>query len=116
MSVLDSNVKAKIVETTTIEANITIQKILDMVCKHWEKCMDNYYVMESEPELSTDNYSDSVTINLNSSDKVNISHVIDDVRILFEEELEKHIRKEEDAIIANIKDKVAIEEGENGSL
>ena len=117
MSVLDSNVKAKIVETTTIEANITIQKILDMVCKHWEKCMDNCYVMESEPELSTDDYNDSVTINLSCSDKVNLDHVVEDVRMLFEEELEKVIKEQNtklrhDQIMA----KKPVEEGEDGSL
>ena len=118
MSMLDSNVKAKIVETTTIETNITIQKILDMVCKHWEKCMDNYYVMDSEPELSTDAYSDNVTVNL-SSDKVNLDHVVEDVKMLFEEELEELIRKEDAKRLADMKvfpDKNIIEEGEDGSL
>ena len=108
MSVLDNNVKAKIVETTSIEANITIQKILDMICKHWEKCLDNYYVLESEPELSVDDYSDSITVNLNTSDRVNIEHIISDVSMLFEEELEKVIKEKNAAEI--------VEEGENGSL
>jgi len=121
MSMLDSSVKAKIVETTTIEANITIQKILDMVCKHWEKCMDNYYIMDSEPELSTDdNYNgDSVTVNLSCSDKVNLDHIVDDVRMLFEEELAELIRKEDAKRLADMKvfpDKNIIEEGEGGTL
>tara|TARA_R100000234_G_scaffold36847_1_gene21845 strand:+ start:15192 stop:15518 length:327 start_codon:yes stop_codon:yes gene_type:complete len=108
MSVLDNEVKAKIVETTSIEANITIKKLLDMICKHWEKCMDNYYVMESEPELSTDDYSDSITVNLNTSDRVDLNHVVDDVRMLFEEELEEYIKKQEAL--------QSVEEGESGSL
>ena len=108
MSILSNEVKAKIVETKSIEANITIQKILDMICKLWEKCLDNYYLMESEPELSTDDYSDSITINLNSSDKVNIDHIVSDVAMLFEEELEEYIKQQE--IIATA------EEGENGTL
>ncbi len=70
MSVFENEVKAQIIETNSIEANITIKKLLDMICKHWEKCMDNYYVMESEPELSTDDYNDSVTVNLSCGDKV----------------------------------------------
>ncbi len=108
MSVLENEVKAKIIETNSIEANITIKKLLDMICKHWEKCMDNYYVMESEPELSTDDYNDSVTVNLSCGDKVSLDHVIDDVRMLFEEELEEYIRKQEVLKSA--------EEGESGSL
>jgi len=112
MSVLDNEVKAKIVETTSIEANITIKKLLDMICKHWEKCMDNYYVMESEPELSTDDYSDSITVNLNTSDKVNLDHVVDDVRMLFEEELEEYIKKQE----ALKHSEKRVEEGESGTL
>jgi len=114
MSVLENEVNAKIVETKSIEANITIQKILDIICKHWEKCLDNYYVMESEPELSVDDYSDSITVNLNSSDRANIEHIINDVAMLFEEELEELIRKEEAKRIADSKQPV--EEGENGSL
>ncbi len=35
MSVLENEVKAKIIETNSIEANITIKKLLDMICKHW---------------------------------------------------------------------------------
>tara|TARA_B100000676_G_C17290447_1_gene442139 strand:- start:2 stop:328 length:327 start_codon:yes stop_codon:yes gene_type:complete len=108
MSVLDNEVKAKIIETNSIEANITIKKLLDMICKHWEKCMDNYYVMESEPELSTDDYNDSVTVNLSCGERVNLDHVVDDVRMLFEEELEEYIKKQEVLKSA--------EEGESGSL
>ena len=108
MSVLENEVKAKIVETKSIEANITIKKLLDMICKHWEKCMDNYHVTESEPELSTDDYNDSVTVNLSCGDKVSLDHVIDDVRMLFEEELEEYIIKQEALKSA--------EEGESGSL
>ena len=112
MSVLDNEVKAKIIETNSIEANITIKKLLDMSCNHWEKCMDNYYVMESEPELSTDDYSDSVTVNLSCGDRVNLDHVVDDVRCLFEEELENYIKKQE----ALKHTEKCVEEGENGSL
>ena len=108
MSVLENEVKAKIIETKSIEANITIQKILDMICNHWTKCLDNYYVLESEPELSVDDYSDSITVNLNTSDRVNIDHVIDDVAMLFEEELEKIIKEKQVEEV--------VEEGENGSL
>ena len=108
MSVLDNEVKAKIIETNSIEANITIKKLLDMICKHWEKCMDNYYVMESEPELSTDDYNDSVTVNLSCGERVNLDHVVDDVRMLFEEELEEYIKKQE--VLKSS------EEGESGSL
>tara|TARA_R110002020_G_C16009802_1_gene750998 strand:- start:242 stop:586 length:345 start_codon:yes stop_codon:yes gene_type:complete len=114
MSVLDNEVNAKIVETKSIEANITIQKILDIINKHWEKCLNNYYVMESEPELSVDNYSDSITVNLNSSNEVNTEHIANDVAMLLEEELEELIRKKEAKRIADSKQPV--EEGENGSL
>lgn len=119
MSMLDSSVKAKIVETTSIEADITIKKLLDMICKHWTKCLDNYYISDSEPELSTDDYGDSVTINLSSSEKANIDHLVDDVIMLFEEELAELIRKEDAKRLADMKvfpDKNIIEEGEDGSL
>ena len=36
MSLLSNEVKAKIVETKTLEANITIGLLLDMICKHWK--------------------------------------------------------------------------------
>ncbi len=108
MSVLENEVKAKIVETKSIEANITIKKLLDMICKHWEKCMDNYHVTESEPELSTDDFNDSVTVNLSCGDRVSLDHVIDDVRMLFEEELEEYIKKQEAL--------KHVEEGEDGNL
>ncbi len=65
-------------------------------------------MMEYEPELSTDDYNDSVTVNLSCGDKVSLDHVIDDVRMLFEEELEEYIRKQEVLKSA--------EEGESGSL
>ena len=110
MTVLQSKVTAKIVETKSIEANITIQKILDMICTQWTNCLDNYYIMDSEPELSTDDYSDSITVSLNCSDKVNIDNIIQDVAMLFEEELEKYIKNQE------ILDKAPCEEGENGVL
>ena len=115
MSMLDSSVKAKIVETTSIEANITIKEILHIMCNHWTKCLDNYYVIESEPELSVDNYSDSVTINLSGTDRVNLDHIIDDVNMLVEEDIEKLIRAKN---IQHEKDvvKEVVEEGENGSL
>ena len=95
MSVLDNEVKAKIIETNSLETKVTIKVLLEMICKHWEKCLDNYYVMEDEPKLSCDSYDDSVTINLSSSDRVNLDHVSDDVTMLFEEELEELIKKDE---------------------
>ena len=113
MSVLDNEVNAKVVETKSMEANVTIQKILEMICQHWEKCLDSYYIMDSEPELSIDNYSDSVTINLDSSDRVNIEHIISDVTLLFEEELENFIKDKNAAELTHQKNH---EEGENGSL
>ena len=108
MSVLDNEVKAKIVETKSIETKLTIKVLLEMISKHWQKCMDNYYVMDSEPELSTDDYTDSVTINLSCGDRINLDHVSDDVTMLFEEELEEYIRKQE-ALKSS-------EEGESGNL
>ena len=109
MSVLSNNIKAQIIETKTLEANINIQQILEMVSEIWEKRLDNYYIMESEPELGVDNYSDSVTIELCGVDKANISHIKDDVREVFEEMLESYIKEKQKTLVAK-------EEGENGSL
>jgi len=114
MSILDNNVKAKIVETKSIEANVTIKKILTMICGQWTKCLDNYYVMESEPELSVDNHSDSITVNLSSTDRVDIEHIIDDVSVLFEEELENLIKEKNASQLKQLEE--VVEEGENGSL
>ena len=108
MSVLSNEIKARLVETKVKEASLTIKVLLDMICKHWEKCLDNYYIMESEPELSTDDCSDSVTVSLSCYDRVNINHIVDDVAMLLEEELEEFIKKQE--ILATA------EEGENGTL
>jgi len=118
MSILENNVKAKIVETKSIEANITIQKILDMICKAWEQRLDQYYIMDSEPELSTDDCNDSVTVNLNCSDRANIDHIVDDVTEIFEEEIEKYIKEQKSIEVFNkIKEaKENPEEGENGVL
>ena len=118
MSILENNVKAKIVETKSIEANITIQKILDIICKAWEQRLDHYYIMESEPELGVDNYSDSVTIELCGTDKANISHIVEDVTGIFEEEIEKYIKEQKSIeVFDKIKEaKINPEEGENGSL
>ena len=117
MSVLETKVKATLVETKSLEANVTIQKILDMICNHWTKCLDNYYIMDSEPELSTDDYGDSVTVNLSSSNKVDIDHIIEDVAMLFEEELEKVIKEQHTQLRHDqITSKQPLEEGENGSL
>ena len=113
MSILDNNVKAKIIETKSMETNITIRAILDIACKHWTKCLDNYYVLESEPELSVDDYNDSVTINLNSSDRANIEHLSDDVVMLVEEELENFIKDKNAAELTHQRND---EEGESGSL
>ena len=110
MSVLENNVKAKIVETKTTEASITIKKIVSMVSKHWEKCLDNYYIMDEEPSISTDEYQDSVTVSINDYSSVKINDIADDVAILFEEELETYIKEQE------VLDKMPREEGENGSL
>ena len=96
MSVLDNEIKAKIIETKSLETKVTIKVLLEMISKHWEKCLDNYYVMESEPELSTDDYNDSVTVNLSCGDRVSLDHVSDDVTMLFEEELEQLIKKDEE--------------------
>ena len=109
MSVLDNKIKAKIVETKSIEASLTIQLILTMICKHWEKCLDNYYIMEAEPELKTDDYGDSVTINISDTSRIDIEGVVSDVSMLFEEELEEYIKQQE--ILAT-----AVEEGEDGVL
>ena len=118
MSILENNVKAKIVETKSIEANITIQKILDIICKAWEQRLDHYYVMESEPELSVDDYNDSVTINLSDTSRADISHIIEDVTSIFEEEMEKYIKEQKSIEVFNqIKEaKENPEEGENGSI
>ena len=114
MSVLETNIKAKIVETKSIEANITIQKILDMVCNHWIKSLDNnYYVMDEEPYLSTDDNGDNVTVTLSDYSRSNIDNIVDDVTMLFEEELEKLIKDKNVAEMTNLK---TVEEGENGSL
>ena len=113
MSVLENNVKAKIVETTSMEANITIKTILNMVCKHWEKCLDNYYIMESEPELSYDSYGDSVTVNLSSSDRANIDHIMDDVATLLEDDIKEYIKEKN---TTEPTDKKVREEGWNGEL
>ena len=118
MSILENNVKAKIVETKSIEANITIQKILDIICKAWEQRLDHYYVMESEPELSVDDYGDSVTINLSDKDRADISHIIEDVTGIFEEEIEKYIKAQKSIeVFDQIREaKENPEEGENGSI
>ena len=110
MSVLESKIKAKIVETKSIEANITIKKLLEMACKNWEQCLDNYYIMNEEPSISTDEGNDYITVGLNDYSKVNIKHIIDDVNMLFEEDLEKYIKEKE------VLDKLPREEGENGVL
>ena len=113
MSVLENNVKAKIIETKSMEANITIKTILDIACKHWTKCLDNYYVMDSEPELSTDDCGDNVTVSLNCYDRINLDHLTDDVTMLVEEELENFIKDKNAAELTHQRND---EEGENGSL
>ena len=91
---LENEVTAKIVETKSMKATITIQKILDIICEKWSSCLDGYYIYNEEPVLSSDNYSDtSVTVNLYNSDRVKIDNIIDDVTMLFEEELEDFVKK-----------------------
>tara|TARA_R110002051_G_scaffold77674_2_gene141133 strand:+ start:1916 stop:2290 length:375 start_codon:yes stop_codon:yes gene_type:complete len=120
---LENEVTAKIVETKSMKATITIQKILDIICEKWSSCLDGYYIYNEEPVLSSDNYSDtSVTVNLYNSDRVKIDNIIDDVTMLFEEELEDFVKKEQNrhddtmATFKKVKETKLSEEGENGSL
>jgi len=117
MSVLETKVKAKLVETKSLEANVTIQKILDMICNHWTGCLDNYYIMNEEPTLSSDDGGDYITVGLNDYSRVNIDHIIEDVAMLFEEELEKVIKEQHTQLRHDqITSKQPLEEGENGVL
>ena len=72
--------------------DITLEKILDMFAREVERQLGNSFIYDSEPELSTDDYSDSITVNLSVGEPMNIEHMIDDAKIMFEEVLENYFK------------------------
>ena len=77
----------KVIENSV---DITLEQILDMFAEEVERQLDNSYVYDSQPELSYDDYTDSVTVNLSVGEPMDIKHIIDDAKIMFEEAIEKH--------------------------
>ena len=84
------NLKTKTVIENTIE--ITIQEIIDMFGKEIELAMDSYYIYDSDPELSTDDYGESVTVHLSLGDRKKSDDIIEDSKIMFQEAIEEYFK------------------------
>ena len=84
------NLKTKTVIENSID--ITLQEIVEMFSKEVVQQIDNYYIYDSEPELSTDDYDESVTVNLTLSNRRDSSKIIEDAKTMFEESLEEYFK------------------------
>tara|TARA_R100001594_G_C3907126_1_gene232380 strand:- start:110 stop:454 length:345 start_codon:yes stop_codon:yes gene_type:complete len=75
-----------------IENNVdmTLEEILDMFAKQVIHQLNNCHIYDTEPELSYDDYTDSVTVNLSLGGVQDPEAIIDDAKIMFEEAIEKH--------------------------
>ena len=70
MSVLESKLMVKKETVSVKQCEITIQKVLDMICTSMTKCLDNVYLASEEPVLSTDDYNDEVKVTLDRGTNV----------------------------------------------
>jgi hypothetical protein len=120
MSVKESKILLKKETVIVQEAEVTIQKLIDMFTSSMSNCLDSYYISQEEPVLDTDGFDEEVTVRLSKGDDADIEGIISDVEMLFEESLEKHIEDESARLkeleTKTIVKKTPVEEGEGGQL
>ena len=83
-----------------------------MFAEEVERQLDNSYVYDSQPELSYDDYTDSVTVNLSVGEPMDIKHMIDDAKVMFQEGIENYFKDKVAAASLPQKDEELDESGE----